>query len=86
MPEFTTGNKYSDFNSSTDKVAAYGIGAVVAGGILAKTGVFAMIGKFLLAAWKFILIGLVALGAGIKKLFRKKNTDNSTIENTTDIS
>ncbi|MBS1743496.1 MAG: hypothetical protein JST81_10700 [Bacteroidetes bacterium] len=45
-----------------------------------------MIGKFLLAAWKFILIGLVALGAGIKKLFRKKNTDNSTIENTTDIS
>lgn len=75
MPEFTEGNKYSDFNADTDKVAEYGIGALVAGGILAKTGAFAVIGKFLLAAWKFILIGLIAAGAGIKKFFTGKKKD-----------
>jgi uncharacterized membrane-anchored protein len=77
IPEFTPGNKYTDFNSSTDKVAEYGIGALVAGGILAKTGFFAVIGKFLLAAWKFIMIGLAALWGAIKKFFgsRKKKDD-----------
>jgi len=76
MPEFTDGNKYSDYNSNTDKVAEYSIGALVAGGILAKTGVLAVIGKFLLAAWKFILIGLVAIGGSIKKFFGKKKDDD----------
>ena len=77
MPEFTEGNKYSDFNSSTDKVAEYGIGALVAGTLLAKTGAFALIGKFLLAAWKFIMIGVIAAVAAIKKFFagRKKKDD-----------
>lgn len=72
MPEFTNGNRYKDFNSTTDKVAEYGIGTLVAGGILAKTGVFALIGKFLLAAWKFIMIGLAAMWASIKKFFKRK--------------
>lgn len=78
MPEFTAGNKYSDFDSNTDKVAEYGIGALVAGSILAKTGAFALIGKFLLAAWKFIMLGLLAAGAGIKKFFagRRKKDDH----------
>ncbi len=72
IPEFTEGNKYKDFNSNTDKVATYGIGALVAGGILAKTGVLAIIGKFLLAAWKFILMGIVAMWAAIKRFFTGK--------------
>lgn len=79
IPEFTDGNRYADFDESTDKVAEYGIGALVAGGILAKTGVLAMIGKFLLAAWKFIAIGLVALWGAIKKFFtgkKKKEQDD----------
>ncbi|CAN5822490.1 DUF2167 domain-containing protein [soil metagenome] len=79
IPEFTDGNRYADFDESTDKVAEYGIGALVAGGILAKTGVLAMIGKFLLAAWKFIAIGLVALWGAIKKFFtgkKKKEEDD----------
>ena len=80
IPTFTDGNKYSDFNSNTDKVAAYGIGAVVAGGILAKTGVLAIIGKFLVAAWKFIMIGIVAAIAGIKKFFgRKKDSSEASV-------
>lgn len=76
MPAFTDGNKYSDFNSSTDKVAEYGIGAIVAGGILAKTGVLAGLGKILIAAWKFIVIGIVAAWAGIKKFFTGKKKDD----------
>jgi uncharacterized membrane-anchored protein len=75
IPEFTEGNKYSDFNSNTDKVAEYGIGALVAGGVLAKTGALGAIGKFFVAAWKFIAIGVVALIAAGKKFFGKKKTD-----------
>ena len=73
MPEFTAGNRYSDFNENTDKIAEYGLGALVAGGILAKTGVLALIAKFFIAAWKFILIGIVALWGSIKKFFGRKN-------------
>lgn len=83
IPEFTAGNKYSDFNSNTDKVAAYGIGAVVAGGILAKTGMLAVIGKFLVAAWKFIMIGIIAAIAGIKKFLGRKKQDTMETGNTT---
>jgi uncharacterized membrane-anchored protein len=64
--EFTPGNRYSDFNPDIDKVAAYGIGGLIAGKILAKAGFFALILKF----WKFIAIGAVALFSGFrKKLF-----------------
>ena len=64
--EFTAGNRYSDFNPDIDKVAAYGIGGLIAGKILAKVGFFALILKF----WKFIAIGAVALFSGFrKKLF-----------------
>lgn len=64
---FKEGQRYSDFNPDVDKVAAYGIGALIAGKVLAKTGVLAALGVFLLKAWKLIAIGLVALGAGLKK-------------------
>lgn len=64
--EFTDGNRYSDFNPDIDEVAAYGIGGLIAGKILAKAGFFAVILKF----WKFIAIGAVALFGGFrKKLF-----------------
>jgi uncharacterized membrane-anchored protein len=75
IPEFTPGNKYSDFNSNTDKVAAYGISAVVAGGILAKTGILAIIGKFLVASWKFILVGVIAAIAGVRKFLGRKKEE-----------
>lgn len=80
MPAFTDGNKYSDFNSSTDKVAEYGLGALVAGGVLAKTGVLSMIGKFFIAAWKFIIIGVVAAWGAIKKFFTGKKKDDEVQE------
>jgi len=74
MTQFDSGQRYGDFNASTDKVAAYGIGALVVGAIAAKAGLFAKLIALLIAAKKFILIGLVAIGAGIKKLFTRKTS------------
>jgi uncharacterized membrane-anchored protein len=67
---FNDGNRYSDFNSGTDKVAAYGIGALIAGKVLAKVGFFKLILGGILAAKKFIIFALLALGAFIKRIFR----------------
>ncbi len=73
MVNFSQGHRYADFAPSTDKVAAYGIGALVLGGIAAKAGLFKVILVALLAAKKFVIIGAVALFSFFKKLFGKKN-------------
>ncbi len=70
--EFTSGHRYEDFNASTDKVAEYGLAALVAGGVAAKMGLFAKIGAFLLAFKKFIIIGVVALVGLLGKLLSRK--------------
>jgi uncharacterized membrane-anchored protein len=75
--EFSEGNRYADFNPDIDTVAAYGIGGLIAGKILAKAGFFAVILKF----WKFIAIGAVALFAGFrKKFFGRKEEEPQTPE------
>ena len=74
MTQFDAGQRYGDFNASTDKVAAYGIGALVAGAIAAKAGLFAKLLALIIAAKKFIIVGFVALAAGVKKLFGRKSS------------
>ncbi|MCT4583038.1 MAG: DUF2167 domain-containing protein [Flavobacteriales bacterium] len=69
---FTEGNQYDDFNPDYDKVAAYGIGALIAGKAIAKVGIFAKLGILLAKFWKIIAVGVVGLIAGIKKFFGKK--------------
>ena len=61
--EFQEGNRYADFNPNIDQVAAYGIGGLIAGKMLAKAGFFGLLAKF----WKIIAIGAVAAFAGIKR-------------------
>jgi uncharacterized membrane-anchored protein len=68
MIDFKEGNRYADFNGKTDKVAAYGLAALVAGGIAAKAGFFKVLLVALLAAKKFVIIGAIALFAFVKKL------------------
>lgn len=63
--DFIEGQTYADFNPSLDKVAAYGVGGLIAGKVLAKAGFFALILKF----WKFIALGVVGVFVGIKRLF-----------------
>ena len=72
MADFTKGNRYTDFDGSKDKVAAYGLAALVLGGIAAKAGFFKILLVGLLAAKKFIIIGLIAASGFIKKLFNRK--------------
>jgi uncharacterized membrane-anchored protein len=73
VAEFNEGYRYAEFDSKTDRMAEYGLGALIAAGVGAKLGLFAKLGVFLLAMKKFIIIGLVALGAFIKRLFGKKD-------------
>lgn len=68
--EFNQGHKYLDFDADTDTVAAWTIGGLVAGKVLAKVGFFAILAKF----GKIIVIGIIAAFAGFKKfLFGKKD-------------
>ncbi|WP_271855873.1 DUF2167 domain-containing protein [Patiriisocius marinus] len=73
--KFTNGNTYADFDPDMDDIAAYGIGGLIAGKVLAKAGFFALILKF----WKFIAIGAVAAFAGVKKFFFKKEEEEVAV-------
>lgn len=72
MSDFTTGNKYSDFDSNIDEVAAYSIGGLVAGKVLMKIGFWAVIAKF----WKLIIGGIVAAFYGVKRFFTGKKEES----------
>lgn len=72
---YKSGRRYSEWVAG-DKVAAYGLTALVAGGAgaaAAKLGLFAVLGKFLAKGWKLVAAAVVALGAGAKKLFGGKS-------------
>jgi uncharacterized membrane-anchored protein len=78
VTEFTQGNRYADFDSSSDHVAEYGLAALVAGGVAAKLGFFAKLGVLLLAFKKFVIIGFIALAALVKNLFSRKSSAKET--------
>ena len=74
MVDFKEGNRYADFDPKVDKVATYGIAALVAGGALAvaaKAGFFKILLVGLLAAKKFVIIGVIAVVAFVKKFFKR---------------
>lgn len=67
--EFTAGNRYAEFVQG-DKVAKYGLAALIVGGgaaVAAKAGVF----KWL---WKILLVGALAVAAFFRKIFGKKGS------------
>lgn len=70
--DFKQGNRYADFNPDMDKLAGYGLAALVAGGIAAKTGLLAKIGIALLAAKKFIVLIVAGIGAILFRVFKRK--------------
>jgi uncharacterized membrane-anchored protein len=72
VAEFNTGQRYADFNPKTDRLAEYGLGALIAGTVAGKLGLFAKLGIFLLAFKKVIFGVVIALGAGIAKFFGRK--------------
>ncbi len=77
MANFGEGNKYKDFNPSMDKVAAYGIGGLIAGKLLLKVGFLGMILKY----FKLILLavggGFAAFKRKLGGIFSKKKKDDN---------
>jgi uncharacterized membrane-anchored protein len=78
--EFNEGHRYGDYVAGMDKIAAYGIGGLIAGKVLAKAGLFKLLLGALAAGKKFVIIALVALGAFLKKMLwgRKKEEEAAT--------
>lgn len=63
---FTGGNRYADFVQG-DKLAGYGLTALIAGGataIAVKTGLFAKL-------WKFLIVVVAAIASALKKFWKK---------------
>lgn len=73
MVNFDQGNRYADFDPKIDKVATYGIAALVAGGVAAKLGFFKLLWVFILGAKKFIIIAFAAIAAWLRKVFKRSN-------------
>ncbi len=69
--EFNEGHRYADFMPGTDKVAEYGIAALVAGSLAAKAGFFKVLLGALIALKKLVIVGLAAAAAFLRKLFRR---------------
>lgn len=76
MVEFNSGNKYSDYDSGVDKVAAWTIGGLVAGKVLAKVGLFALILKNI----KLVLLALVAGGSAVWRFITGKRKKKEELE------
>jgi uncharacterized membrane-anchored protein len=70
--DFTAGHRYADFNDRTDKVAEYGLAALVAGGIGAKLGLFGKLFALLLAFKKVIFLAVAGAGSAIFKFFKRE--------------
>ncbi|HEU4471519.1 MAG TPA: DUF2167 domain-containing protein [Flavisolibacter sp.] len=76
MVSFNKGNQYSDFDSNTDEIAAWTIGGLVAGKVLAKAGFFVIILKYL----KFILLGLAAVGGAVWRFFKGRRKEAEDLQ------
>ena len=69
---YNSGKRYEDFSASTDRIAEYGLMALVGGVAAKKLGLFAVVTAFVLKFAKVILIGLGVAGAGLLNFFRRK--------------
>lgn len=80
---YQQGNRYSDFMPG-DKVAEYGLGALIVGGagaVALKTGLFSKLLILLAKLWKVIIVALAAGAAAIKKFFKSIFGNEEKIEN-----
>jgi uncharacterized membrane-anchored protein len=69
--DFNAGKGYGEFNASTDKVAEYGLAALVGGIAAKKLGFFALIAAFFAKSIKLVLLAIAGIGAAFVKLFRR---------------
>lgn len=70
---FQQGQRYGDFMPGADRVAAYGFGALIAGKVAAKAGLFKVLIAALVAGKKVIVGVVIAAVAGLKNLLGRKD-------------
>lgn len=70
--EFNQGHRYADFVPGTDRVAAYGIGALVAGQVAAKAGFFKLLLGGLIAMKKFVILAFIGAAAFLRRLLGRE--------------
>jgi uncharacterized membrane-anchored protein len=75
MPEFKSGWRYADYVPGADKVAAYGIGGLIAGKLLAKVGILALVLAFLKKGFVLVLVAVGGLWRFVVRLFRGKREE-----------
>jgi uncharacterized membrane-anchored protein len=71
--KFTSGETYAEFKPG-DKMAKYGLGALVLGGAAvgaAKLGLLGPVILFFKKAWKLVVVALVAVASFFKKILNK---------------
>jgi uncharacterized membrane-anchored protein len=70
---YVPGKSYGDYVEGSDKVAGYGLAALIGGGLVAKkAGLFALVALLLAKFGKIIAIAVAVGGAGLFKLFGRK--------------
>jgi len=69
---FNEGKRYADFNAATDRMAEYGLAALVGGVAAKKLGLLASMGIFVAKFWKIGLLTLAGAGAGASRLLKRK--------------
>lgn len=80
IAKFVDGNKYTDFDPSVDKVAAYTIGGLIAGTLLTKTGFFIILLKYIKIILFAVFGGFAAFRKKISGWFsRKKKNEEDTV-------
>ena len=76
---FKQGSRYGDFNASTDKIAEYGLLALIGGVAVKKLGLLALAGVFILKFIKIIAAACLAGLAAFRRFFRRKKDEPSQI-------
>jgi uncharacterized membrane-anchored protein len=74
---YNTGKRYEDFSASTDRIAEYGLLALVGGVAVKKLGLLALASALVLKFAKIIILGAIAVWAAIVKFFRRKPRNDS---------
>lgn len=69
--KFVQGRRYEDFDPKTDKVAEYGLMALIGGVAAKKLGLFAAIAAAAIKFSKVIVIAVLGLAVGVKKFFSR---------------
>jgi uncharacterized membrane-anchored protein len=77
--EFSAGARYADYQPGTDRVAAYGVGGLVAAGVGAavaqKAGLFVVLLAFLKKAGIFIVAGFALLFGWLRRVFGRRREE-----------